>query len=124
MGEITRHSRAGGNPFRPVILSEAKNLALILSPLKGEGRAVKFETSRFRATGEFLSFAQPTERNQRTGYPTAACFLRLRIKHKRAADGRLRNSRHQRSSSPRRFPSAAQAEGAEKGDKNHATQGS
>ncbi len=57
---IFRHSRAGGNPFRPVILSEAKNLEFIPSPFKGEGegedRAVEFETSRFRATGEFLSF--------------------------------------------------------------------
>ena len=53
---IFRHSRAGGNPFRPVILSEAKNLEFIPYPFKGEGGDVEFETSRFRATGEFISF--------------------------------------------------------------------
>jgi len=35
-----------------------------------------------------------------------------------AASGRLRNSRFQHSNSPRRFPSAAQAEGAAKGIKS------
>ena len=33
---------------------------------------VKFEPCRSRATGEFLSFAQPKERNQRKRCPGAA----------------------------------------------------
>jgi hypothetical protein len=40
-----------------------------------------------------------------------------------AAYGRLWNARFQRSNSPRRFPSAAQAEGAAKGMENHANTG-
>jgi hypothetical protein len=59
---------------------------------------------------KLLSFACPKESNQSKRHPAAALSFGLS-----AASGRLRNSRFQHSNSPRRFPSAAQAEGAARG---------
>ena len=64
---------------------------------------------RFRATSDPISFAQPKEIGERKGYPAVASSFGLSA----ASGWRLRNSL--RSNSPRRLPSAAQAEGAARG---------
>jgi hypothetical protein len=61
-------------------------------------------------TPKSLSFVCAKESNQRKSHPAAASSFGLS-----AASGRLRNSL--RSNSPRRYPSAAQAEGAARGEK-------